>query len=149
MDTKAIETLAINAVKNSVVTSNYLDQYIADNDKEPSWDGFVYIYNNSCKGKESLLGRVPVQVKGHEKSDFSKTEISHPIDMPDLRNYLYDGGVALFVVYVNSFGEAKIYYKFLMPLQLRDIIEDAKDQGTKNIRLRNSRKTGIERPQYF
>ena len=41
MDKKAIETLSVNAVKNSIVTSEFLDQYIADNDKEPSWDGAV------------------------------------------------------------------------------------------------------------
>lgn len=38
MDKKAIETLAVNAVRSSIVTSNFLDQFIQDNDKEPSWD---------------------------------------------------------------------------------------------------------------
>ena len=38
---KAIETLSVDAVKNSIVMSDYLDQFIAENDREPSWDGTV------------------------------------------------------------------------------------------------------------
>lgn len=41
MDKKAIETFAVNAVRDSIVVSDFFDQFIADNDKEPSWDGFV------------------------------------------------------------------------------------------------------------
>ena len=47
LDSKAIETLSVNAVKNSIVTTDFLDQFIAENDKEPSWDGFVYMYSLS------------------------------------------------------------------------------------------------------
>ena len=54
LDNKAIEILAVNAVKNSIVTSEYLDQFIAENDKEPTWDGFVYIYNDKSKKKSKL-----------------------------------------------------------------------------------------------
>lgn len=66
MDPKAIETLAVNAVRDSVVVSDFLDQFIADNDKEPTWDGFVYIYSDKSKKKEKLKGRLPVQIKGTE-----------------------------------------------------------------------------------
>ena len=72
MDRKAIETLSVNAVRDSVVVSDFLDQFIADNDKEPTWDGFVYIYSDKSKKKEKLKGRLPVQIKGTENDDFSK-----------------------------------------------------------------------------
>lgn len=59
MDNKAIETLSVNAVKNSIVTSDFLDQFINDNDndndKEPFWDGAIYIYDNKSKKKVILL----------------------------------------------------------------------------------------------
>ena len=64
MDSKAIETISVNAVRNSVVMSELLDQFIPDNDKEPSWDGCVYIYGDKSKKKSSLKGRMPVQIKG-------------------------------------------------------------------------------------
>ena len=79
MDRKAIETLSVNAVRDSVVVSDFLDQFIADNDKEPTWDGFVYIYSDKSKKKEKLKGRLPVQIKGTENDDFSKEEISFPV----------------------------------------------------------------------
>lgn len=54
MDKKAIETISVNAVKNSIVTSDILDQFISENDKEPSWDGHIYIYKNKNKRKSEL-----------------------------------------------------------------------------------------------
>ncbi len=124
LDKKAIETLSVNAVKNSIVTSEFLDQFIADNDKEPSWDGAVYIYGDKSKKKGSLKGRMPVQVKGTECDDFSKSEISFQMSKDDLRNYLYDGGCVLFVVYLGNMGiRHKIYYAELTPIKLRQLLE--------------------------
>ena len=57
MDKKAIETLSVNAVRDSIVQCALLDQFIPDNDKEPSWDGHVYAYKNSSKRKEAFLFR--------------------------------------------------------------------------------------------
>lgn len=137
MDRKAIETLSVNAVRDSIVVSDYLDQFIADNDKEPSWDGFVYIFSDKSKKKNKLKGRLPVQVKGTENNDHSKNEISFPVSTTDLRNYLYDGGIVFFVVYINSDGTKKqIYYAELPPIKIRVILGDAKGQQTKSIKLK-------------
>ena len=120
LDNKAIETLSVNAVKNSIVISEFLDQFIADNDKEPSWDGFVYIYGNKSKKKSDLKGRMPVQIKGTVCDDHSKDEISFTMSTVDLRNYLYDGGCVLFVVHIGNVGITnKIYYAELTPIKLR------------------------------
>lgn len=123
LDKKAIETISVNAVRDSIVTSEFLDQFIADNDKEPSWDGAVYIYGDKSKKKSTLKGRMPVQVKGTECDDFSKSEISFQMSKDDLRNYLYDGGCILFVVYIgNSELRRKIYYAELTPIKLRQLL---------------------------
>ena len=137
LDKKAIETLSVNAVKNSIVASGFLDQFISDNDKEPSWDGFVYIYGDKSKKKDKLKGRMPVQVKGKECSDFSKEEITFPMSTVDLKNYLYDGGCVLFVVYIGNAGLTnKIYYAELTPIKLRQILTEAKDKKTKVVPLK-------------
>lgn len=144
MNAKAIETLSINAVRDSIVVSEFLDQYIADNDKEPSWDGFIYIYNDSSKKKSELIGRVPVQVKGVTCNDFSKSKITHPVNIVDMNNYLHDGGIIYFVVYINKDGtEKKIYYQTLAPVKLKSYLieiernnkEKAKKQQTKSLEL--------------
>lgn len=137
MDRKAIETLSVNAVRDSIVVSDFLDQFIADNDKEPTWDGFVYIYSDKSKKKEKLKGRLPVQIKGKENDDFSKEEISFPVSTIDLNNYLYDGGAVFFVVYIGHNGLTRqIYYAELTPIKLRMYLADGKVQKNKSIKLK-------------
>ncbi|MCD8099383.1 MAG: hypothetical protein LUE06_02220 [Oscillospiraceae bacterium] len=150
MDKKAIETLAINAVKDSIVTSDFLDQFIADNDKEPSWDGFVYIYKDKSKKKSELKGRMAVQVKGKECDDLSKSEISYSMSLVDLKNYLSDGGAVLFVVYISSNGlENKIYYAELTPMKLRILVRDAEKQRNKSIKLKEFPNEGNKKATVF
>lgn len=137
LDKKAIETISVSAVRNSIVTSEFLDQFIPDNDKEPSWDGFVYIYGDKSKKKDKLKGRMPVQVKGTENNDFSKDEVSFSMSTVDLKNYLYDGGCVLFVVYIGNAGlKTKIYYAELTPIKLRQLLIEAQNQKSKVVRLR-------------
>lgn len=108
---KDIEELATNAVKKSILTSKFLSQYISENDKEPSWDGFVYIYSREEKTKKDLYGRVPVQVKGKYWEDLSKDQIVYSIEIADLKSYLTDGGVLFFVTYIADGGnKERIYY---------------------------------------
>lgn len=137
MDQKAIETLSVNAVRDSVVVSDFLDQFIADNDKEPTWDGFVYIYSDKSKKKDKLKGRLPVQIKGTVNDDFSKEEISFSVSTTDLNNYLYDGGAVFFVVYIGHSGLTRqIYYAELPPIKLRVYLANAKEQKSKRIKLK-------------
>lgn len=136
LNNKALETLSVNAVKDSIVASQFLDQFIAENDKEPSWDGFIYIYGNKSKKKSALKGRMPVQVKGKECNDHSKNKISFSMETADLRNYLYDGGCILFVVYIGNNGlTKKIYYAELTPIKLRKLLHEATGQETKTVYL--------------
>jgi len=137
LDSKTIETLSVNAVKDSIVMCEYLDQFIAENDKEPSWDGFVYIYNVNTKNKSDLKGRMPVQIKGRLCDDHTKTQISYSMSVADLRNYLWDGGCVLFVVYIGNCGlTKKIYYAELTPVKLRKLLEEAGQQEKKSVHLK-------------
>lgn len=125
MDSKAIETLSISAVRNAIVVCDYLDQFIPDNDKEPSWDGSVYIYKDKSKRKDKLRGRVAVQVKGKEVDLFEDNEISYSTEVVDLENFLFDGGAVYFVVYINKDFKTKIYYCELTPVKLRQYLTGA------------------------
>lgn len=137
MDNKAIETFAINAVKDSIVSTEILDQFIADNDKEPSWDGFIYVYNGKNHCKDNLSGRVPVQVKGKLVDNLSKKKISYPVDISDLVNYRNDVGAIFFVVYLNKKNplNRKIYYEELTPVKIVNYLKQTNGQKKKNIQL--------------
>lgn len=116
-----IETLAVTAVTRQVTLCNLLAPYISDKDKEPCWDGFIYIYQNEKKTIGSSVNRVAVQIKGTEKSDFSKETIKTRVDIADLKSYLNVHGTMYFVVYVNG-PESKIYYVDFTPVRIRDIL---------------------------
>lgn len=136
MTSKAIEELATNAVKRSIITTDFLDQFISENDKEPTWDGYVYIYNDKKKKKSDLSGRVAVQIKGKQKNEMPTDEISFPVSTTDMKNFLYDGGAIYFVVYI-SLDKTKetIYYATLSPVKLKLYLAQAKDQATKSIKF--------------
>ena len=61
MDQKDIETIAISKVKVSLTSNAYLSPFLNENDKEPSWDGQIYLYKKEGKRKADIEGRVSVQ----------------------------------------------------------------------------------------
>lgn len=136
MNSKAIEELATNAVKKSIITTDFLDQFISENDKEPTWDGYIYIYDDKRKKKSDLRGRVAVQIKGKQKDEMPTDNISFPISTVDMKNFLYDGGAIYFVVYISSDGiKATIYYTSLTPVKLNLYLNQANGQDTKSLKL--------------
>ncbi len=133
MDTLAVEQYAVDAIRNRINYSDHLSPFVSDNDKEPSWDGHIYIYG-SKKNKENLTGRIPVQVKGSEQEDLSKVYIKFRMDIADLHNYLNDGGCLLFVVYIKQDKATmqtltQIYYRELTPVRLKELLTSTKDNA--------------------
>ena len=89
-----IEILATSAVEESLSQTDVLKPYITKNDKEPSWDGNVYIHPGNEKSKKGLK-RVPTQVKGkmaliNNVCSWLKRYIWHFIgmDIHNLQSYL-------------------------------------------------------------
>lgn len=138
MNNKAIETLAIDAVRDSITATEILDQFIADNDKEPSWDGFIYVYKEKRHCTDNFIGRVPVQVKGKLVKDMSKSIISYSINVAHLVSYKNDVGAILFVVYINKDNpyDRKIYYEALTPVKIVNYFKQINNQKNKSIKLR-------------
>lgn len=133
-----VELLGVTKVKELLAKSDYLRPNIKDNDREPSWDGDVEVYKKAgnVHGKADLIIRVPVQVKGH-CSDRQPETVSFSAEVSDLNNFLNAGGTIFFVVYVDSEGEQKtVYYKELLPFNLKKLCAEASGQGTKNILLK-------------
>ena len=78
MTTKDIEESAVTEIKKTILRSGYLEQYVSENDRGPSFDGQIYIYNSKEKKKKDFVGSVSVQVKGMIKlsgEGISKTDI--------------------------------------------------------------------------
>ena len=97
-----IEKLATAAVTTYISKTDCLSPFISEGDKEPSWDGNIYLFGSSQKRKDDFIGRVSVQVKGkYLKKLIDKSKYKYHVDISDLRNYeLY--GTAYFVVLINE-----------------------------------------------
>ena len=50
MNSLKIEMGAVLALKNVIQLNDLMKDYINDNDKEPSWDGHIYLYNSRQQG---------------------------------------------------------------------------------------------------
>lgn len=138
MHKKNIESAAISEVKDVILSCDILSPYISENDKEPSWDGFIYVYNDNNQTKNNIRGRVAVQVKGELNSNFSFSEISYSAEITDLNNYLKDNGVIYFVVYINKQNprQRKVYYETLTPVKLALKLKSNKNKTNLSIKLR-------------
>ena len=96
---------AVDFIKTEIRKSKRMFPYIDDNDKTPSWDGNIFLYSNSSGEKSNLLGKIPVQVKGHNIKSFPKGNMKYRAEMADLRNFYNDKGVLYFVVCLRELEE--------------------------------------------
>ena len=132
-DSRAIEKKAINEVDRFFENSNVVATYINDGDKEPFFDGHLYLYAGGKRNNEHYTGRVAVQVKGKDLDEFKDGKFCYPIEMLDLKAYLHEG-IAYFVV--QEVGkEKRLYYRLLTPIELRSIIQDNAGQITVSVRM--------------
>lgn len=130
-----IELSAIQALKGALIPTCVIEPDIRENDKTPSWDGELRLYNSEDLSKANLRGRVPVQVKGQWTDRFPKGKAKFQADVADLRNYMADGGTMLFLVLLKNFDNYRIYYASLLPFDLRRLLDEAGEQKTKQIKL--------------
>lgn len=136
---------AVLALKNVIQLNDLMKEYINDNDKEPSWDGFIYLYKSDDMKAENIKYRIPVQVKGKNQENLLKKQrISYPVEYKHLRNYYKDGG-AFYVVVAISDDRRKttIFYNALTTVKLNALLKNSekkKPDQTKNVvleRLKN------------
>lgn len=125
-----IEKLATSAVEISISTTDCLSAFINSGDKEPAFDGKIYMYKNKTHSKNNLIAPVSVQVKGKQCDDISKNKITYSIKMSDLRIYYANGGVMFFVVLIKTDTAAtKIFFADLLPVKLKNLLSDKKTQS--------------------
>lgn len=54
-----LEMHSVNHLEMDLIDTDYLNPFISKGDKEPSWDGFVYIHSNK-EYKKKDIGKVPI-----------------------------------------------------------------------------------------
>lgn len=132
VDTKEIEDKALNYLKSFIEDSTRISQYLDDNDKEPSWDGHLYLYSGEGKCKKHFLGRVPVQVKGTEVERFQIKKWKFRLEKADLKAYLNEPTFFIVCQIKKGSKERKLFYRELLPDTVKTLL---KDMGKKESRM--------------
>ncbi|MDR2354547.1 MAG: hypothetical protein LBF22_15600, partial [Deltaproteobacteria bacterium] len=130
-----IELAAVSALESLLALCDGIKSHINEYDKEPIWDGNIYVYEKDAYKTENMLGRVPVQIKGKKIANSSTiTCLTYQVKVSELNHYLNDGGVFYFVVAI--FDQKKtIFYKALLPYELKCILKNIEKEKTKSITL--------------
>ena len=122
-DYLSTEKIATSALTTCIAETDFLEPWINEGDKEPSWDGAIYAYSDKNHAKKNLIGRAAIQVKGKQVKNLKKRSIQYQVSMVDLENFRNDGGTLFFVVAFNSKYEKKIYYSSLLPFKINQLIK--------------------------
>lgn len=136
MNSDKVEQSSITKLRDCIDRCCHLKHDIKDNDKTPSWDGEIQAYNSTEFSISTIIGITRIQVKGkHIKtsSNLKKSEITFPVKTDDLRNFLSDGGIIYFVIYIYDFDMYTIYYNALLPLDITNWLKIAQTQKTISI----------------
>lgn len=121
-----IEIAAVNCITDAFQDSKRLETFIPIGDREPAWDGNIYIMHGN-KG----YSRIPTQVKGKTVKKLPQ-KTTYKVNVSNLENYKRDGGLVYFVVYIIG-NQRFPYYALLAPLDLKRYIKKA--QGCKSIAI--------------
>lgn len=128
-----IEKRAIGALTSLVEKNEYLDESFSSMDKELSWDGYIYVYNDKTFSVNSFESKIPVQIKGYmdyEGKQINKERVQYPVNLGDLRNYYNHSGVLYFRVILTD-NRKEIFYSILYPSKIKEILDQASKKNNK------------------
>lgn len=143
-DKSVIEEKAISLLKLELLKTGCIYPNIVTNDKTPSWDGELFLYERGCIfSKESFKGRISVQVKGTFAQNLVKKEkFKFSVDLLDIKNYFSDKRPICYYVVQLSDNEVFFYYKIWRTNDLKSLIKKCGDK--KSITIEFDRMKTVE-----
>lgn len=146
-----LEKLATSAIEKEIAKTDLLSSFINSGDKEPCWDGHIYIHEDKKKTKKNIK-KVAAQVKGKAvRTRDAKRTISYPISCDDLRAYMMNGGTVFFVVYLNKdTGDVlQIYYVSLLPVMVKKLLDEKKSRRTISVKFHRFPADNAQKTELF
>ena len=135
MDSTQIEERAVTYLKQYLFESKMISCFLAEHDKEPCWDGHLYVYSDMLKKKQNLLGRIPVQVKGKVVERILPKKIKYPIDVNDLNAYRMDPTIYVVCQITEDGKEYRLFYRSLLPETIKNILKGKEGQKKVSVQL--------------
>ena len=108
-----------------------ISQFIADNDKEPCWDGHLYLYADGIRDKEHLQGRVPIQIKGTEVGRFVTKKWKFKLEKADLKAYLEEPTFFIVCQVKKDSKERMLFFRELLPDLVNKLLRDMGKNATR------------------
>lgn len=118
MTTKKIEEKGQRILCDYFAECDRVDTFIATNDKEPLWDGNLYLFNFTEQKADQVYGRIPAQLKSTGKTSKKET-LSFLVKKTALETFKRDGGIIYFYVLINNPESKRIYYCLLTPVVIK------------------------------
>ena len=129
LDQKSIEQLGINKVEDALWdVRDWADSFFNENDKTPLLDGNILIYSSEKHSNANLIGSIPCQIKSTTAKNVKKNHKYYQLSRDYLTGIQKLGGVLLFVVWVKSPDNYKIYYQRLTRLYITTLLENSSAQ---------------------
>jgi hypothetical protein len=140
MSNEDLERIAVHAIRAEAIKPfSKIKAEITEGDKGISFDGDLHVFNDHSCTVKSLVGKVPVQVKGTQVNVFTNGNRTFSLLIDHYRNFYNNHGVVLFVVEILETGQTKIFYKQLLAKELNEIIKvygTQKKQNNRSVELR-------------
>jgi len=134
-----IDSIAVDTVSQEVNRHELLHPDFNKGDKQPFFDGHIFVYKKPKQTNDNYSDRIPVQIKGREISSFSRNKCRfRPVKKAELEAYRKDSGIIFFVVEVlKNKDDKKIFWKFLLPYDISKLLSsmEAKKTGSTAIVL--------------
>lgn len=112
-DNKKTGEVAVDAVQYAFRSVKNVLCHLNKDDTGVCIDGYIEVYRSEACTKESLIGEIPVQVKGTRRKPSRKDCPTYSVKLLDLKKFSeVFGGVLYFVVYEDDDYNTKgIFYK--------------------------------------
>jgi len=135
IDNTKIEQRALNAFRTYLEGSEELIPDLKDHSTIPCWDGDMLVYYGKQHDKEHLIGKVSVQVKGHEVEHCSDS-CKYSIEISDLRVFLTEPTIYIVCQEEKDSTVNKLFYRCLLPETIKHILKGKEKQTTASVLMK-------------
>lgn len=130
-DNKKTGESAVDAVQHAFRSVRNVLCHLNKDDTGVCIDGYIEVYRDDALNKESLIGEIPVQVKGTHRKLKRNGRTTHSVRTLDLRKFNeVFGGTLYFVVFEDADYNVKgIFYKAYLAYDIEKSLDGKEGQG--------------------
>lgn len=131
--------MAVRYLSERIDECDNLKASIATQDRQILIDGTIEIYSSAHHAVKTIVGSVPVQVKGKRVDNVYEPLLSYDLKVDEIKGFDALGGCLFFVVAIQkkNTSKRKAYFAPLFHAEVEKYLAETKaGQGTKSIPLR-------------